>query len=67
MLSETEIWRSAAAMIKSYGANALTEASKRVVDLLAAGDTNGAANWRRIIVVLEKIQALQPSNGEKLH
>ena len=65
MLSEMEIWRSAAAMIKSYGADAGLESAKRADDLLAAGDTEGAATWRRTITVLEKIQAVQPGqDGE---
>jgi hypothetical protein len=48
MLSEMEIWRSAAATLKSYGADAGLESAKRADELLAAGDTEGAT-WRRII------------------
>ena len=67
MLSEMEIWRSAAAMIKRYGKDAGSESARHAHELLVTGDTNGAATWRRIVAAVEKIQAMTPGEEEKQH
>jgi hypothetical protein len=49
VLPEIDIWRSAVAMMKRYGTEAGLEAAKRADELLAEGDIDDAATWRRIV------------------
>jgi hypothetical protein len=48
VIPEIDIWRAAQLMLKRYGDQALEESTARVDELAAAGDSNGAATWRRI-------------------
>ena len=48
MIPESDIWRAAQLMLKRYGDEALRESAARAEELVAAGDDNGAAVWRRI-------------------
>ena len=48
MIPEIDIWQAAQLMLKRYGDKALEESAARAEELVAAGDDNGAAVWRRI-------------------
>ncbi len=61
MLSEIDIWRAAAAMIKRYGAEAGFESAKCADAMLVAGD--GGATWRWIMTAIEQLQAERPSGA----
>jgi hypothetical protein len=67
MLLELDIWQSAAAMIKSYGSDAAREAANRARELMDRGDNNGAINWHRIGLLVQRLQTLEPGVGEKQH
>ena len=67
MLSETDIWRAAMAMVKRYGVVAMLEAAARANQLLEEGDPAGAATWHRILDAIERLQAQKPAEGEPLH
>ncbi len=60
MISDREIWQAAGAMVKRYGEAAATEATKRADDLLAEGDAEGYAIWRRIMEAVEGLSATKP-------
>lgn len=67
MLSEFDIWRSAVAMLKRYGADAGIEAARRADYLQAKADLDGGANWVRILWAIERFRAAQPSGSERRH
>ena len=49
MVPEIDIWPAAKLMLKRYGDVALKESAARADELVAAGNDNGVAVWRRII------------------
>ena len=60
MISDREIWQAAGAMIKRYGEDAATEAAIRADKLLAEGDLEGCALWKRIMRAAEELLAMEP-------
>ena len=48
VIPEIDIWRAATLMLKRYGDKALEQSDRRVEELTAAGDHDGADTWRRI-------------------
>ena len=67
MLSETDIWRAAMAMVKRYGVVAILEAAARANQLAEDGDPAGAASWHRILNAIERLQARKPAGDEPIH
>jgi hypothetical protein len=61
VISEIDVWRAAVLMMKRYGDNAPIESGKRADDLANAGDDAGAAIWRRIEDVVEKLASTTPA------
>ena len=55
MIPEIDIWRAAQLMLKRYGNKALEESAARADELVAAGDDNGAAVWRRITAAVAQL------------
>jgi hypothetical protein len=55
MIPEIDIWRAAQLMLKRYGDQAQAESAARVDELVAAGDDNGAAVWRRITFAVAQL------------
>jgi hypothetical protein len=45
VIPDTEIWRSAMAMVKRYGDDAMREAGARARELMADGDMDGCTTW----------------------
>ena len=60
-----DIDRAAKAIIKQYGEDARLHATKRVDALLKAGDSNGHVAFKRILRVIEELQAKEPRPGER--
>lgn len=67
MISDRDIWASALLMVKRYGEDAGMEAANRSDELLAEGDVDGAATWRRIVTAIEQLQAGAPAKGKAAH
>jgi len=62
VIPEIDIWRAAQLMLKRYGDEALKESAARADELVAAGDDNGAAVWRRIMdAVTQLANKIPPS------
>jgi hypothetical protein len=57
---EIDIWRAAQLMLKRYGDEALKESAARADELVAAGDDNGAAVWRRITAAVAQLANTTP-------
>ena len=55
MIPEIDIWRAAQLMLRRYGDKAFEESAARADELVAAGDDNGAAVWRRIIFAVAQL------------
>ena len=61
MIPEIDIWRAAQLMLKRYGDKARGESIARADELVAAGDDNGAAVWRRITAAVAQLANKTPS------
>ena len=61
--SEINIWRSAQAMVKRYGADAAAHSAMRADERLAVGDLDGQATWMRIVRAIEQLQSGEPGPG----
>lgn len=62
MIPDKDIWRAALLMVKRYGADAATQAAMRADGLLAEGDADGCAVWKRIMTAIEQLQADRREN-----
>ena len=60
MIPEIDIWRAAQLMLKRYGDKALEESAAGAEELVAAGDDNGAAVWRRIMDAVTQLSNTTP-------
>ena len=60
MIPEIDIWRAAQLMLKRYGDKALEESAARPDELVAAGDDNEAAVWRRITDAVAQLANTTP-------
>ena len=60
VMDEADIWRSAKALIDSYGADASIHAAMRADKLLAQGDIDGAGTWRRVLVAVKELERTEP-------
>jgi hypothetical protein len=61
VIPEIDIWRAANLMLKRYGDKALEQSDRRVDELTAAGDYNGADTWRRITAAVVQLANTTPS------
>lgn len=57
-MDDHDIWRSAKALIDQHGADTAIHAAMRADKLLDAGDLDGAATWRRVILVRPRYSVL---------
>ncbi len=67
MIPDIDIWRSAQALVKQHGEDAPIHAAMRADELLATGDLDGYAVWRRILWAVEELQGTVPKSGEVVH
>lgn len=58
MTSDLDIFRSAKLWLDRHGDAAISEARRRVAELQAAGQPDGADVWLRIIVALDTLTML---------
>lgn len=66
MPAPIDIYRTAAVMIRRHGDDAGVEAAMRADRLLAAGDLDGAAVWRRVLAAIEELQR-KGKGGQTVH
>ena len=60
VIPEIDIWRAATLMLKRYGDKALEQSARRVDELAADGDHDGADTWRRITTAVEQLANTTP-------
>ena len=63
LISEKDIWRTAAVMLNRYGADAAEETKARADKCLKEGDAIGHAVWRRVLRALEGLQQEGPKEA----
>ena len=67
MIPDLDIYRSAGVIIKQYGEDAPIHAAMRADAMLEAGDLDGLAVWKRILLAVEGLQTKAPKSGEAVH
>jgi len=67
MLPDRDIYATATVMMRRYGADAATEAAQRSDKLMADGDADGAAVWRRVMAAIEELGRQAPREGEGVY
>ena len=60
IMDDRDIWRSAKALIDSYGDDATIHAAMRADELLAQGDIDGAGTWRRVLDAVKELERTEP-------
>ena len=60
MIPEIDIWRAAQLILRRYGDKVLEESAARADELVATGDDNGAAVWRRIMDTVTQLSNRTP-------
>lgn len=66
MIIEIDIYRSAQVLLRQYGHDAPIVAAAKADELLATGDLEGQALWKRIAHALDELTSLTPPIGGRL-
>ena len=67
MIPDLDIWRAANILVKGHGADASLVAAQRADELLAAGDVEGCAVWKRILAAVDELARIKPAEGERVN
>jgi hypothetical protein len=67
MIDDLEIWRAANLLIERYGPDAAVMAAHRADELLALGDADGCAIWKRILEAVADLSRTKPALGERVN
>ena len=67
MIDDLDIFQAADILIKRRGADAAIEAARRADELLAAGDPEACAVWRRILAAILELTRTTPAKGERVN
>ena len=67
MTSRMDIWRAAKLLIDQHGADAPIRAAQRADELLARGDVEGQAVWKRILRAIEALTRREPDCNERVN
>jgi hypothetical protein len=65
--TDQEVWRTAAAMIKTFAEHAPLYAMQSVDQLIERGDLGGAAQWRRVWRATEALLQATASSPNRVH
>ncbi len=66
-VNERDIWRSAKVLIDQHGRNAPVHAAQRADELLASGDMEGQALWKRILKAVEALTRTKCRDGQAMN
>ncbi len=67
MTSDLDIYRSANVLIREHGEDAGIEAARNADAMLAKGDFDGQAVWKRILAAVEEIRRTNRRLDEAAH
>ena len=62
-MDNRDVWLSAKVLVDQHGDEATIHAAMRSDELLDAGDVDGAATWRRVIVAIKELKNTAPSGA----
>ena len=63
MVSDLDIFRSAQVLVKRHGQDAAIKAAMRADAMLASGDLEGQAVWKRVLRAVEELVRKEPAKG----
>ncbi len=66
MVDESDIWRAANLLVKRHGVGAAVISAQRADELLAVGDVDGRAVWKRILAAVRERTRTKPAEGERV-
>ena len=67
MIDDLDIHRAANLLVKRHAADAAIVAAQRADELLAAGDLDGCAVWKRILAAVKELERTKPASGERMN
>jgi len=67
VINERDIWRIADLLIRHHGGDASFVAARRFQELLKAGDAQGCADWRRIVIAVGQLFRTKPAEDERVN
>ena len=67
MAEETDIYRTAKILIELHGEDAPIQAAMKADAMLAAGDVEGQAVWRRILAAVDELVSTDRPEGAGVH
>jgi hypothetical protein len=67
MIDDRDIWRAAQLLLKRHGEDAAVQAAQRADELLAEGDSEGCAIWKRILEAVGELSRTVPAEGERVN
>jgi hypothetical protein len=67
MLDDPDIWRAANLLVKQHGHEAALVAARRSDEMLAVGDVEGCAIWKRILEAVAELSRAKPAAGERVN
>jgi hypothetical protein len=67
MIDDLDIYRAANILVKRHGAGAAIGAGRHADELLAAGDPEGWAVWKRILAAVAELTRTTPAKGERVN
>jgi hypothetical protein len=60
MVEDIDIWRSAKILVDRHGADAPTVTERRASEIIAKGDVEGLAAWKRIGAAIKELLETTP-------
>lgn len=67
VIDDPDIWRAANLLVKMHGGDAAIVAAQRADQLLAEGDMDGLAVWKRIAQATEQLLRKEREEGEAVN
>jgi hypothetical protein len=67
MVDDPDVWRAANLLLKRHGADAETVVTMRANELLASGDVEGCAIWKRILAAVTELARAALAEGERVN
>ena len=67
VIADLDIWRADNLLAKRHGADAAMVAAQRADELLAAGEVEGCAVWKRILAAVTELARTAPAEGERVN
>jgi hypothetical protein len=64
---EIDVWRSARLLINEHGEGAEFVAAQRADQMIARGNPEGEAMWKKILVAIRELQKNRPPPGDARH